>query len=136
MFRHGNIQQLFPGIEIQIGDGIATLALPVTENYFHAAHSMHGAVYFKLLDDAAFFAVQSQEREYFIFTASFQVRLLRPVTGGILTASGEWMPSEGRVASGRSQLRDAEGALVADAEGKFVRSKIKLSEVSGYAVQK
>ena len=37
----------------------ATISLNVSEKYFHALGAIHGSIYFKLLDDAAFFAVNS-----------------------------------------------------------------------------
>jgi hypothetical protein len=35
----------------------------VRPDFFHAAHAVHGSVYFKALDDAAFFAVASLVQE-------------------------------------------------------------------------
>ena len=33
--------------------------MPIKKDYFHALEAIHGSVYFKILDDAAFFAAQS-----------------------------------------------------------------------------
>lgn len=44
---------------IEIGDGRAAVSIPIREEFFHAAHAAHGAIYFKALDDAAFFAANS-----------------------------------------------------------------------------
>jgi len=44
---------------LQVGDGYAELIISVRSDFFHSAGAVHGAVYFKALDDAAFFAVSS-----------------------------------------------------------------------------
>ena len=43
--------------DISISDGDATVTVPVQEKKIDGAGGVHGSVYFKLLDDAAFFAV-------------------------------------------------------------------------------
>jgi acyl-coenzyme A thioesterase PaaI-like protein len=44
---------------IRISEGLAEIAIPVAPAFFHAAGALHGSVYFKVLDDACFFAVAS-----------------------------------------------------------------------------
>jgi acyl-coenzyme A thioesterase PaaI-like protein len=56
---------------ISISQGEAEITIPVKPEFFHAADAVHGSVYFKLLDDAAFFAVNSLMEDYFALTASF-----------------------------------------------------------------
>ena len=51
--------------EIWISHGEAEIAIPVKPEFFHAAAAVHGSVYFKLLDDAAFFAANSLIDEHF-----------------------------------------------------------------------
>ena len=43
----------------------------VKEEYCHTAGGLHGSGYFKLLDDAAFFAAQSLNPTHFVVTTSF-----------------------------------------------------------------
>ncbi len=117
---------------IEISDGAAVISFDVDPRHFHAAGSLHGSVYFKGLDDAAFFAVSSVVRDAFVVTASFTIYLTRPVTGGVLRA-------EGRVASASKNLFVAESVLyvepdreVARGSGTFMRSRVALSEELGY----
>ncbi len=119
-----------PSLEVM--DGAAVLTFEARPEHFHAAGALHGSVYFKALDDAAFFAVSSVVRDVFVLTASFTVYLTRPVTGGTLRA-------EGRVTSRSSNLYVAESVLyveperqVARGSGTFMRSKLALSEELGY----
>ncbi len=104
----------------------------VDPRHFHAAGSLHGSVYFKGLDDAAFFAVSSVVRDVFVLTASFTVYLTRPVSGGVLRA-------EGRVTSRSRNLYVAESVLylepdreAARGSGTFMRSRLPLTEEVGY----
>ena len=53
-------KDLYKGISIHVANEQAEIALLVEPKFFHAAHAIHGSVYFKMLDDAAFFAVNSR----------------------------------------------------------------------------
>jgi len=118
---------------IRVGDGEATITTRVGPRYHHAGAAVHGSVYFKLLDDAAFFAANSLEREFFVLTTSFTTYLTRPVRDGVLRAVGRV------VTRGRSQfiaeavLHDDHGREIGRGSGVFVRSRIALTDASGYA---
>ena len=49
-----------PTIEVRSGE--AEIEIVLAEKYFHSGGAVHGSVYFKMLDDAAFFAAGSLER--------------------------------------------------------------------------
>src|SRR4029079_18825733 len=72
------------GVEASIADGEAEIRVAIKPEFLHAAGSGHRAVYFRLLDDAAFFAVNSRVPDVFVLTVSFTVQLARAVTGGVL----------------------------------------------------
>ena len=118
-----------PGVEISQGQ--AVIQTEVKPEFFHAAGSLHGSVYFKLLDDAAFFAVNSLVKDFFVLTVSFNIYLTRPVTKGILIAQGQ-------VVSRSVNYYVAESVLtvndkdVARGSGSFLRSKIELAGVDSY----
>jgi len=59
LYHQANVQQLFPDSSIRVSHGSAELTLPIDPKYFHGAEAIHGSVYFKLMDDAAYFAVAS-----------------------------------------------------------------------------
>src|SRR5687768_14776029 len=73
---------------ISIAEGTAEVELIVRPDFFHAASAVHGSVYFKLLDDATFFAASSLVRDVFVLTASFNIYFLRPVSQGVMRARG------------------------------------------------
>lgn len=118
---------------LRISEGRAELDLPVRRDFFHAAHAMHGSVYFKALDDAAFFAVNSVVTDVFVLTVSFNVYLLRPVTAGVLRADGRLVNASRNLWIAESELHDERGKLVARGSGSFMRSAIALGPDVGYA---
>ena len=110
----------------------AELTLPVTQRFFHAANAIHGSVYFKMLDDAAFFAVNSIVTDVFVYTVSFNTQLLRPVSAGIIRSTGELKFKSVNLFIADSVLYDENGKLIGKGTGSFMRSKIELSEKIGY----
>jgi uncharacterized protein (TIGR00369 family) len=118
--------------EIWISQGEAEITIPVKPEFFHAAAAVHGSVYFKLLDDAAFFAANSLITEYFALTASFTTYLLRPISEGKMKATGKVVHAGGRSFLAESVVVDDSGQEIARGSGNFVTSKIKLSADIGY----
>jgi uncharacterized protein (TIGR00369 family) len=116
---------------ISISEGQARIQTEVKPDFFHAAGAMHGSVYFKLLDDAAFFAANSLVEEFFLLTVSFNLYLTRPVTDGILAAAGKVVTRSTNHFVAESLLT-VDGKEVARGSGSFLRSRTKLSEVASY----
>jgi len=131
LYASAPITQWF-GTRLQVKDGEAEVTLTVRPQFFHAAHAMHGSIYFRMLDDAAFFAANSRVREVFVLTVSFTVQFARPVAAGDLRALGRVRHGGGRLVLADSELLDAEGRLLAHGSGVFTRSAIPLDERVGY----
>jgi acyl-coenzyme A thioesterase PaaI-like protein len=51
--------------EMEVREGEATIEIEISEKLHHSAGAVHGSVYFKMLDDAAFFAANSLESYIF-----------------------------------------------------------------------
>jgi len=124
--------QLYGGITINISSEKAELTLKVEPKFFHAANAIHGSLYFKMLDDAAFFAVNSIVRDVFVYTVSMNVQLLRPVASGIIRSVGELKFKSTNLFIADSTLFDENNKLVGRASGNFMKSKIELNEGIGY----
>lgn len=101
-------------------------------DFYHAADAVHGSVYFKALDDAAFFAVNSLVQEYFVLTTAFNVYLLRPVTEGVLRAEGVVTSTSKNLYVADAVLYVGEHRQVGRGSGTFMRSKIRLDSVETY----
>ena len=116
---------------ISITDGRATIEFDAHQRFFHSAGALHGSVYFKGLDDAAFFAAASMVREVFVLTTSFSIELSRRVTGGRLRAEGRLVAQSARVLEAESVLFNGD-EQVACGSGTFVPSRIELASALGY----
>lgn len=132
MYLSAPINDFFrPTIDIERGRAVITN--PVREDLFHAAGAVHGSVYFKLLDDAAWFAVNSLVIDVFVLTTTFTTYLTRPVTSGTLTAVGE-VVNDGRTQwLAQSIVYDDADREVGRGSGTFVRSRSALTPEIGYA---
>jgi uncharacterized protein (TIGR00369 family) len=117
---------------MHVSEGRAEVIIKVRPDFFHAAHAVHGVLYFKLLDDAAFFAVNSVVRDVFVLTVSFNIYMTRPVVAGELKAIGRVIHSSKRLFIAESELMNGEGQEIARGSGVFMRSTIALSPEVGY----
>ena len=118
--------------EIRIDEGRAEVRLVVRPDFFHAASAVHGSVYFKLLDDATFFAASSLVDDVFVLTASFNIYFLRPVSSGTMTARGTVVSRSSRLLIGEGVIVDNDDREVARGSGTFMPSKVALGERLGY----
>lgn len=117
---------------IRVTDGEAEIVKPVREPLFHAAGAVHGSVVFKLLDDAAFFAVGSRVHDVFVLTVSFHVHFTRPVSEGTVTGRGRVVHASRRLFVAEAVAMDAGGREIGRGSGSFMRSTIELTEEMGY----
>jgi uncharacterized protein (TIGR00369 family) len=124
--------ELYNGITINISQEKTELTLKIEPKFFHAANAIHGSVYFKLLDDAAFFAVNSIVQDVFVYTVSFNTQLLRPASGGIIRSVGELKFKSTNLFIADSILFDENNKLIGRGSGNFMKSKIELTEKIGY----
>ena len=113
----------------------ATIKISADEKLHHSAGAVHGSVYFKMLDDAAFFAANSLEFNVFVLTSSFTTYLTRPVSLGPLRAVGRVVNQTHSQFICESVLYDADSNEVGRGHGVFVRGRLPLVEAMGYADQ-
>ena len=126
------ISQWF-GSSIVVSEGRADVRIPVRTEFHHAAHAVHGSVYFRALDDAAFFAANSIVHNVLVLTVSFTVHFTRPITSGELRAAGRLIHAGGRLLTAEATLVDGDGQLLGHGTGVFTRSSITLNHSIGYA---
>ncbi len=113
-------------------EGRARIEFLVDQRVYHAAGAAHGTVYFKMLDDAAFYAANTLVTDRFLLTTSFNMHFVRPVRKGWVTAEGRWISGRRRVLVAESRLIDAGGEEIGRGTGTFMRSRIALSGLAGY----
>lgn len=133
MYQVGPInQELYKGVQLQVNHERAEIIQPIESKYFHAGQSLHGSVYFKLLDDAAYFAVQSIILDAFIYTTTFNIQLLRPVKTGTIKAIGTVTFKSKNLFIADAVLYDHKNREVARGSGNFMKSQLELNEILGY----
>ena len=118
--------------EITIEEGAATISVDVRPEMLHAGGTLHGSSYFKVADDAAFFAAQSVIEDEFILTTSFQIYFLRPVAGGTIRAEGRVLERSRRQVIAEAVVTDERGRAIARGSGIFMKSGNPLCEEMGY----
>jgi uncharacterized protein (TIGR00369 family) len=114
-------------------EGRALIEFDVDDTSFHAAGAAHGTLYFKMLDDAAFYAANTLVTDRFLLTTSFNLHFTKPIRAGRITADGVWISGRRRVFVAESRLVDEAGDEVGRGTGTFMRSRIALSSLKGYS---
>lgn len=126
------INQLFESrLEIP-ARGVSRIIFTLDPRFYHAAGAAHGTSYFKMLDDAAFYAANSIVTDRFLLTTAFNLLFTRPMTQGVITAEGRWISGQRRVLVAEARLIDGSGEEVARGTGTFMRSRIPLASLPGY----
>jgi len=138
---HRALEQLYAAAPINalfrsqlhiIAPGEAQIRFFVDPSTFHAAGAAHGTIYFKMLDDAAFYAANSLVSDRFLLTTGFNLHFTKPLRGGEVVAHGRWISGKRRVFIAEAHLVDEEGDEIGRGTGTFMRSHIALSGLPGY----
>jgi uncharacterized protein (TIGR00369 family) len=132
LYRSAPINRTFPSELEIVNDGFARIKFEVGTQHFHAAGALHGTAYFKMLDDAAFYAVNSLVTDRFVLTTAFNLHFTKPLKAGLVIAEGRWISGRKRVFVGDARLIDQFGEEAARGTGTFMRSQIALSSLEGY----
>lgn len=117
---------------IDISEGSAEIRFDVGPHLHHAARAVHGANYFKAMDDAAFFAANSLVSDVFLVTVSFNVYFLRPISEGSLLGRGTVVNASRNLWVAEATLEDDRGRLLGRGSGSFMRSTTSLVDAMGY----
>jgi uncharacterized protein (TIGR00369 family) len=133
LYQSAPINRAFPSTLNIVSDGVARIIFEVSPEHFHAAGALHGTAYFKMLDDAAFYAVNSLVTDRFVLTTAFNLLFTKPIKAGPIIAEGRWISGQRRVFVADARLIDADGEEAARGTGTFMRSGIALSTLTGYA---
>ena len=132
LYRSAPIHALFAST-IEIPEpGLARIIFEVGQDSFHAAGAAHGTLYFKMLDDAAFYAANGLVSDRFLLTTAFNLHFTKPMRSGEARAEGRWISGKRRVFVAEARIVDADGEECARGTGTFMRSHIALSGLDGY----
>ena len=117
---------------IVVSLGAAEISIKLKSDYHHAANAVHGSVYFKMLDDAAYFAANSLEINYFMLTTSFTTYLTKPVSSGQMRAVGKVVNQNRSQTIAEAVVYNDKDEEIGRGNGIFVRSNNQLINVQGY----
>lgn len=131
MYLSAPVNQMFAP-RIIVSKGATEVVFPVNPQHFHAAYALHGAIYFKAMDDAAFFAVNSLVHDVFVLTVSFNIHFMRPVSDGEIFARATAYFTSRQLYAAEVNLLNSAGKEIARGSGMFAKSKIQLSADVGY----
>jgi uncharacterized protein (TIGR00369 family) len=131
MYQAAPVTRLYEA-RLEVREGEARVSLPVKQEFFHAGGALHGSVYFRALDDAAFFAANSVVEDRFVLTVSFNVYFTRPVKKGALTATGRLVHRSRGLLVAEAELVDERGRQVARGSGTFLPRGPDLDNDIGY----
>ena len=120
------------GSSIKVSQSSAEVVIPMRSELYHPAHAVHGAVYFKALDDAAFFSASSVVEDVFLLTTSFTTYMTRPISSGEMRAVGKVVNVNRLQIIAEAVVYDSNGKEIARGSGVFVRSSIPLTADIGY----
>ena len=118
--------------ELTITDHQTEILIKIERHHYHAGGNVHGSIYFKMLDDASFFAAQSMEYDVFLVTTSFTTYLTRPVSTGVLKSIGQVVNYNRSQFITESILYNSDDKEIGRGNGIFVRSKMALDHALGY----
>lgn len=135
LYASAPINRLFDSSLAITGEGRARITFTVDERYHHAAGAAHGTIYFKMLDDAAFYAANTLVSDRFLLTTSFNLHFTAPVRTGKVVAEGLWVSGRRRVLVAEAHLVDEDGEEIGRGTGTFMRSHIPLSGLPGYRTE-
>lgn len=136
LYASAPVNSLFNSQLEVLGEGLSRITFEVDEQSYHAAGAAHGTIYFKMLDDAAFYAANTLATDRFLLTTSFNLHFTKPVRAGKVTAEGKWVSGKRRVFVAEARLIDEEGDEIGRGTGTFMRSHIALSGLKGYSPEK
>lgn len=120
------------GSTVAIEKGHAEIRIPIRPEFLQAPHAVHPSVYFRALNDAALFAVNSLVDDVQVLPVSFSMNIVHLRCDGEMRAHGWLRHEQGALFIAESELRDASGALLATGNGISCRSSIPLDNDHGY----
>ena len=132
LYNSAPINRLFESTLALPEAGKSEIRFTVAPDSFHAAGAAHGTLYFKMLDDAAFYACNGLVSDRFLLTTAFNLHFTKPMRGGAARAEGRWISGKRRVFVAEARIVDIDGEECARGTGTFMRSHIALSGLDGY----
>ena len=118
LYASAPINRLFDSRLTIQSEGQARIEFLIDKRFYHAAGAAHGTIYFKMLDDAAFYAANTLVTDRFLLTTSFNLHFVRPVRQGPVVAEGRWISGRRRVLVAEARLLEGDDKAAAQSYEK------------------
>lgn len=132
LYTQVNIGQFYDTTEMEVSHEKAEIRLHIEPKYHMGLGLTHGSVYFRLLDDACFYACMSLEEETHLLTSRFNIEFLKPVISGVVTAKGKITHKLKRGYQAEASLFNSDNELIAYGSGHFAKTKMLLEDIEAY----
>tara|TARA_Y100000588_G_C14102902_1_gene859614 strand:+ start:190 stop:618 length:429 start_codon:yes stop_codon:yes gene_type:complete len=117
---------------IKIDQGVCEIIMKIKNEMHNEIKTMHNAYYFMLLDNSAFFAINSLVEDVIISTKSFEIDFLKPIQSGDLIAKAKFVEKTMGNYIASAKLFDQENNLIGKGRGIYRRSKQQLNQINNY----
>src|SRR3569623_1830071 len=121
LYASAPVNALFDSRLTITGEGRSRIEFTVDQRVHQAAQAAHGTIYFKMLDDAAFYAANSLVTDRFLLRTAFILLFTKPIRSGPVVAEGRCVSGRRRVFVAEARLIDAEGEEIGRGTGTFMR---------------
>ncbi len=118
------------GMRLHFEDGRAVVNLPWADYLAHGMGGVHGGIFGTLIDTAAWFTAAAHY-DAWISTIEYHTRLLEPVEGEDLVATGTLVRAGKRLAVATAEVHTAAGRLAATGTGSFTVTGIRIEDAVG-----
>ena len=110
-------------MNVELGKNSATITMTIHDSVINLVGILHGAIYFKLIDDACFFAALSAQESSFVATSNMTIHYLKPASKGVLIAHAKMITKQGRKYLCECEIKDEEGTIYTYGSGSFIEPK-------------
>jgi uncharacterized protein (TIGR00369 family) len=110
-------------MSVALKEKSAKITMSVHSSVLNFVGILHGSIYFKLMDDACFFAVIATNQSSFVVTSNMTVNYIKPVSEGMIITHASVITKRGRLYLCESHITNLEGSILAHATGSFIEPK-------------
>lgn len=132
MYHNANTNALIPANLDIVDRGRAELKMPIDERYLQAGQAVHGMLYFKAMDEVAFYAAQSLVTDMMLLTESMNIHFTRPLFMGTMHADAQVIKTGRTVHIVEARVSDEQGRLSSFATATFMPGRLPLGDIDDY----
>tara|TARA_Y100001970_G_scaffold263886_1_gene349844 strand:- start:126 stop:548 length:423 start_codon:yes stop_codon:yes gene_type:complete len=110
-------------MSVHFGKESAAVSMTIHESILNLVGTLHGAIYFKLIDDSCFFAALSAKESHFVATSNMTIHYVKPASEGNLVAKANIITKRNRMYLCKSTIMNDKEDILAYGSGSFIEPK-------------